>query len=368
MPETNPHEPTAATVPRRHFLRGALATAGLVAISLDWPETIQSIMEHFRDPTIKADPQSVPADQPIYKVNREETAKLPVTETLFSSAAEFLLAADKIEKAQSIEELRAVSQTVLFDKIGANVAFGQSNQPDKWQAYAQTEAQRITGIPVDKMPESMRDIQATYGMPDLEAAKFAILRTQIYAAAVPLAIHRATNLSECGYVAGMSIHNAYYDATIDNGITDTIHGGVMLDCMEGTERRRSVGSLWMRQDSKLVDVATSRSPTTFNDPEFAKVIPGMENVSQHRLDYPRTDDKEVFDIANIKADRFTEIFTGRMILPGDEEFYTPQQVQQEVLLRRLYGTFPEIPSDYFENLTLYRREHDRLPTWGGELG
>jgi len=83
---------------------------------------------------------------------------------------------------------------------------------------------------------------------------------------------------------------------------------------------------------------------------------------------PEKDDEEVFSIASTKAMRFKEILSGRLILPGDSLYLSPVQLQQEMLLRRVYGTFTDIPADYFKNLTLYRRLHeDRLPADGGKL-
>lgn len=365
MREQKPVELDQRGQSRRKFVRRGIALTGLVAVGVDIPKTIETIGQYFRKPSEMAKPKSVPKQKPIYRADKPEKRAKQVAETMYESAADYLLASDKINKCTDIEELDRVSQKELFDKIGGRVVFGKSNQPEKWEKFATDEAQRLTGLPVSELG----GIRAHFGKPEQDTAKYAVLHTQAYAAVIPMSIHRAINLSECGYVAGMGVSALLIpNRTIDNGISDTTHRAVMVDCLEGNHRRNGVGVQWLRQDCMVLDAIISNSSTPFNDSEFASVMPNIAGISQHRLDYPARGDTEVFNIASTKAERFTEILSGRLMLPGDDGFDSPKQAQQELLLRRLYGTFTDIPDDYFEDLTLFRRNYeDKLPTHGAQL-
>lgn len=288
-----------------------------------------------------------------------------VTPTLFASQADYESTARAIAEASEITDLEQRAQRWLFDRMGTRVAIGQSYQPDKWEAFAKEEAKRIVGLAPGK-------IMASYDTPELSAAQFAIRRTQQFVAPVPKDILGAVALTESGYVAGMSLQAKVlsydYDHTVDNGASDTIHRAVVVDCMEDEAVRKGVGKQWLRQTAMVLDAVISDSPTTYNDMEFSQLMPEALDMTQERLDYPSPGDTTVFDIASTKAARFTDVLSGRLIMPRDDLFYSPRQLQQELLLRRLYGTFPEIPMDYFQQLTLYRREHDdAIPKWSGQM-
>lgn len=348
-------------------MRRGLAAAGLLAISIDWPATAQELLLLFRDPAVKASPKTIPKDQPIYKAQSREKAPTVHVPTVFESEADYLIAVDRLHKATDLASVRAESQTALFGKLGARVAFGESQQKTKWEQYALTQAERITGIPASQLPESMRKIEAQYGTPDVETARYATNRSFAHVAPVPLVLLRRLQLSEVLYVSGLKLHTEYFDETVDNGATDTTHGGVIVNCLNRGKLRKGVGQQLLHQLGFSVDAYISNTPTPFNDPEFASLIPGLAGISQHQLDYPKPSDSQVFDIAVTKAVRFEEILSGELILPGDDEFYFPEQAQQELLLRRLYGTCPDIAPGYFEDLTLFKREHGELPLWGGQL-
>lgn len=351
---------------RRRFLRRGAATAALLAAGIDWGKTFDEVLEHFRQPTTQARPLSVPHNKPIYRDRQNEQA-LPRVQTVFASAADYEHALTQVRRTQSLAQVQAVSQHRLFNQLGARVVFGKSYQPDKWEQYALGEVERTTGIPASRLPSAVRAIDAQYGMPDVSAAQRATEQTFAYAAPIPLALLTRLGLTENVYVAGLRLHTPYFNKTIDNGVTDTVHGGVIVDCYEGDRPRKSIGRQWLHQIGFMVDTFTSNTPTPFNDPEFAHTIPGLEHIGQHRLDYPDKDDVAVFNIASTKAEQYQHILSGELVLPGDADFSSPYQQQQEILLRRLYGSCPELPSGYFEDVTRYRRTHDALPTWAGQL-
>jgi hypothetical protein len=318
----------------------------------------------MREPSQKATPQSVDRDVQLYQNPAHQTGRIAV-KTLFDSVEDFMITADLLAQSVDTATLEQQAQSRLFSRMGARVAIGQSYQREKWEAFAKTEAKRIIGV-------TPGTVEARYTTPGLDVARFAILRTQAYAAGVPLGILRKIGLTESGYVAGLSltgkVMNYEFDHTVENGVSDTVHRAVMVDCLEDSERRNGVGRQWLRQASMVLDAVISRSPTTYNDIEFSQLMPQAHDITQDRLDFPDSDDTVVFDIASTKAARFTEILSGGLILPGDDTFYGPEQLQQELLLRRLYGTFPTLPLDYFERFTEFRRTHDNdLPLWGGQL-
>lgn len=360
---TEKHPSSTRTFNRRAFLRYVAAAVGTTVVSVDIPKTIEAWGQRRRKPSLRANPTSLSRDADVYHGVPQESLEKVITPTMYGSVEEYLRAASRLQNARSIEELRHAAQDTIFSKIGGSVTFGGTNQPEKWEKYATDEATRLSGLPVNMLGGLTTHI----GMPDLDTARFAVRRTQVFAAAVPLAIHRAINLTECGFAAGMKITAPLIDHTVDNGASDTVHRATMVDCMEGDTRRKGVGAQWLYQDCMVLDAVISNSPTTFNDPEFASVMPNLVGVDQHRLDFPARDDTEIFGIASLKAERFKEILSGELILPGDDTFYAPQQVQQELLLRRLYGTFSDIPPTYFEGLTRFKRTHGQLPVWGGQL-
>lgn len=340
----------------------------LLAAGVDWGETVSNVLEHLREPTTKAQPLSVPRNQPVYRGQKvAEQASQPVTQTIFSSAAEYEHSLARVRRARDLAQVQTVSEQVLFGRMGARVAFGKSYQPDKWKQYALGQVEQTTGIPVARLPRAVRTIEAQYGTPDMTTAQHATEQTLTYAAPVPLTLLEKLGLTESVYVAGLRLSTSYFDKTIDNGATDTVHGGVIVDCYEGDRPRKSIGRQWLHQIGFMVDTFTSNTPTPFNDPEFAHAIPGLENIAQHRLDYPDKDDAAVFDIASTKAKQYQRILSGDLILPTDAAFNSSDQQQQELLLRRLYGSCPELPDGYFEDVTRYRRSHDTLPMWAGQL-
>ena len=361
VPTQTPGEESGRGRSRRWFLRG-LAATGTVAISLDWGETWKDL---FREPSQKVTAQAVPKAVPIYRTHEASRAR-PVIPTIYDSDAAFMRAADAINRGDSVGLLERQAQSHLFDRFhsGTVVSIGHSRQEDKWREFAKTEASRITGIPTDALPQPT----TSYGQPATDVARFALLRTMTYAAPLPRRMLAAVAMSESGYVAGMSVRVAAYDASVDNGISDTVHSAIMVDCMEGEDVRKGVGRQWLRQYSMLLDAYLSQSPTTYNDREFSELVPELVGIEQDRLDYPTPGDDEVFGIASTKAARLTDILSGNLILPGDDLFYSPEQVQQELLLRRIYGTFSDLPLNYFERLTEYKQAHDgALPLHGMAL-
>lgn len=359
---------TATNPSRRRFLKRGVATAALLAVGIDWGEAFDEVMELLRSPTVKAHPVSVPLSKPIYRTPRAERLT-PATEvrTIFSSVADYEQALTHVRRAQDLSQLQTVSQQILFTQLGARVAFGKSYQPDKWKQYALGQVEQATGIPAARLPQVARTIDAQYGTPAMSVAQYATEQTFAYAAPVPLTLLDRLGLTENVYVAGLQLHTPYFDKTIDNGVTDSVHGGIIVDCYEGGKPRQSIGRQWLHQIGFMVDSFTSQTATPFNDPEFARLIPGLEHINQHQLDYPDKDDAAIFNIASVKASQFQHILSGELILPNDTGFGSPDQLQQEVLLRRLYGSCPELPDGYFEDVTHYRRTHNALPAWSGQL-
>lgn len=359
--------PTDVDRTRRRFIKRGVATAALLAAGLDWGKVINETMELFRSPTTKAHPISVSRDQPIYRPRTEQPPSPVEVRTIFDSVADYEQALARVRRTRDLSQLEVVSQQTLFSRLGARVAFGKSYQPDKWKQYALGQVQQATGIPAARLPRAVQTIDAQYGTPAVPVAQYATEQTFAYAAPIPLPLLDWLGLTENVYVAGLRLHTPYFDKTIDNGVTDTTHGGIIVDCYEGDRPRKSVGQQWLHQMGFMVDSYTSRTATPFNDPEFARTIPGLEHIEQHRLDYPSKDDTAVFDIASTKADRFQQILSGDLVLPGDTDFGAPLQQQQELLLRRLYGSCPELPEGYFEDLTQYRRACNVLPVCGKQL-
>lgn len=339
---------------RRWFLRGA-AAAGILAVSTDWGEVWKDL---FREPSQKVHPKSIPHEVGVYHTAPSELQREHVP-TIYANPSEYLRAAEAVSNGSDLPSLEQAAQRVVFDRFGTGtvVSIGHSRQLAKWEAFARSEASRLTGLPAEGLPHPT----TRYGSPETDVARFALLKTMTFAALVPKGILETVQMTESGYVAGMSIRLATYNKTVDNGISDTVHDALMVDCMEGDDVRRGVGRQWLRQFSWLIDAHISQSPTTYNDYEFSQLMPDMIDVTQERLDYPNPSDEAVFNIASTKATRLTEILSGNLILPGDTLFYSPEQAQQELLLRRVLGTFSWLPSDYFERLTTYHQAHDELP-------
>lgn len=369
MSEQNTHELSPKGISRRRFLRRSAGVAGFLAVSVDWPGTIQAVAQQFRDPSIRAQPVAVPPDQPVYRTDRALQRTDVAVKTIFASDAEYQRAIEHITASTSLAEVKQAAEQAMFAKFAARVAIGSTTKRREWEAYALEEAERITGMPIERLPAPARQIEAVYGTPDLEAAIYAGTRTCTAGAPIPLALLNQSGIQESAYVAGLTLRTPYFEKTVRNGVSAPTFGGLIVDCMnrDGT-LRRGVGTQWLHQFGFFADHLTTGTPTTFNDMEMAQLIPGLEDMSQERLDYPGADDVAVFDIASTKAQRFKEILSGQLILPDSPDFDTPEQSQQELLLRRLYGTFPEVPATYFEDITLYRQDHDdTLPAWGGQL-
>ncbi|MCA9331248.1 hypothetical protein KC957_04295, partial [Candidatus Saccharibacteria bacterium] len=326
---------------RRWFLRGA-AAVGVIAVSTDWGEVWKDL---FRTPSKKVHARTVPHDVAVYQAPSSE-AQRHITPTIYTNASDYLRAAERVSGGADVAKLEQEAQAGIFDRFSTKtvVSIGRTQQEAKWKAFAKSEASRLSGIPQDRLPQPATH----YGSPDVEVARYALLKTMTFAAPLPMSLIRAVRMSESGYVAGMSIRVAMFGQEVDNGISDTVHSALVVDCMEGADVRRGVGRQWLRQFSMLLDAHISQSPTTYNDYEFSQLMPDMIGVDQDRLDYPSPGDNDVFNIASTKAARFTEILSGNMILPGDDLFYSPEQAQQELLLRRIIGTFPEVAPGYFE--------------------
>ncbi len=342
-------------------MRGVAATS-VVAVSVDWSEVWKDL---FRQPSQPVTPQALPTDVPVYRSTGAAPYREDRVTTLFASQEDFYLTAEQLVTAQQVLALEQRGQRQMFARMGARLAIGKTYQQEQWEAFGRQLAREQYGA----TPSSLT---ANYGMPDVEIARRALLNTQKYAATIPLSVLRDISHTESVYVAGASVQGSVsvvdFETSVENGATDTIHGGLLVDCLEGGDPRRGVGRQWLHQLSILLDAHISQSPTTYNDREFTELLPSAIGIEQDRLDYPSAGDDVVFGIASTKAKRFGEIMCGKLILPGDDEFYAPEQAQQELLLRRIYGTFDGIPAGYFESLTLFRREHDgALPLWGGQL-
>lgn len=345
---------------RQFLLRSTAAAAGLILSGALLPGDVPNTAE-------RVNPTTLAPTEPVYGTADHERETRPIVETMFGSVEEYLLSAEAIRDSNALADLDSTAQYHLFDRIGARLALGGSYQEGKWKSFAVHKAETATGKPLSLIPGVESTVDARYGMPVIDVARFAVLRTQFYAAAIPRAIVELVALSESSYVDGLSITAPRYEDVIDNGISDTIHRALIVDCMEGSERRHGVGTQWLRQYVQVLDAVISNTPDTFNDISFASLMPGMTDIDQSALDHPSKNER-VYDITSEKSERFVEILSGKLILPGDASFASSEQAQQELLLRRIYGTLPDLPRDYFENLTVYRRTHeDQLPAWGGQL-
>jgi len=335
-----------------------------MAVSLDWKRLLV-------DPSVKATPTALPDDIDVYSAPRTQSVSSNVTRTIFASVDDYLVAAERILSSETIEGLETSAQRSLFVRFGARVAIGRSYQEDKWQRYALAEAKRMAPPPLQPAllaPGAGDRIHARYDTPSHDVARFAVMKTLPFAAAVPYEILRGLQMTESGYVTNMAVSTPLFDKTVENGITDPVHKAVMVDCMEGDTVRNGVGYQWLRQTAFLLDVAISRSSTSYNDMEFARRMPDSSDVTQDRLDYPSADDTAVLDIASTKAARYAEILSGRVIMPTDRDFGSPAQGQQELLLRRVFGTFPNLGMSYFHDLTRFRQEHEgELPVVGEQV-
>lgn len=354
-------------VGRRKFIKHGLGYAALAAFSADWGLIYDQVSRHFRDPSVQARPESIPPSEPVYHVVRPETDKHELVSTLFDSQDDFSLTTLIIAGSTDIHQLQRNFEQSVFRRFAATVSIGGSNLVQAWSDYASSEAERITGVPLSSLPEDLKKIEAVYGVPDLESAKFAAVKTCEYIAPIPLEIVKKASIAECAYVAGLKLTNPLFEKTINNGAAGPSFGGMIVDCLnnEGTTRL-SVGRQWLHQFCFFVDYLTSKTPTTYNDIEMAGLMPGLEQVSQDRLNYPDKDDSEVFSITSTKVDRIREILSGELILPEDAMFGSDVQKQQELMLRRMLATFEGIPTNYFEDLTNYVRTNDgRLPVVGG---
>ncbi len=349
---------------RRGFIKMALGASAL-ALPLVGYVKRDSIFEFFKEPTKRVATTPLPKNEPVY-TRSSEIKTSTIVPTLFETPEEYQESIETIQSCRDIDELHSQLQGNVFSIFGSHIAFGKSDQEDKWKVFAKRRYERLTGLPATKVPNSQIDTH--YESLDFMTAQFASERTCLFASAVPLTILKSLNVSENAFVKNPRVSGPIGDdENINNGLTDLDHDAVLIDCYEGDEPRKGVGRQWLYQLAFLVDKTMSHTSTTHNDIEFARLIPELSAVSQHQLDYAVDKDFEILSIASKKAQLIVEILTGKLILPGDDAYGRPEQMQQELLLRRLYGTWPELPTHYFQKVTQFVHSHQRIPHCSSEL-
>lgn len=362
-PEFNP-ENRQSHPSRRDVIKWALG-ASVLALPVVGYVKRESVFEFFKEPTKRVTTTPLPKDEPVYARSSEIIAPA-VVPTLFETPEEYQESISGIRYCRDIDELHGQLQENVFSMFGSRIAFGKSDQEDKWKLFAKRRYERLTGLPATKVPNSQIDTH--YESLDFLTAQFASERTCLFASTIPLTILTSLNVTENAFVKNPRVSGPTGGSEkINNGLTDLDHDAVLIDCYERGEPRKGVGRQWLYQLAFLVDKTMSGTSTTHNDIEFARLIPELSSTSQNQLDYADEKDFEVLSIASKKAELILEILTGQLILPGDDAYGQPKQMQQELLLRRLYGKWPELPTHYFSRVAGFVRAHKRTPQCSSEL-
>lgn len=349
---------------RRDVIKMALG-ASVLALPVAGYINRRSVFEFFKEPTKRVITTPLPKDESVY-TRSSEIKTSTLVPTLFETPEEYRESIETIQSCRDIDELHGQLQGNVFSIFGSHIAFGKSDQEDKWKVFAKRRYERLTGLPATKVPNSQIDTH--YEPLDFLTAQFASERTCLFASVVPLSILKSLNVSENAFVKNPRVSGPIGGSEkINNGLTDLDHNAVLVDCYERGEPRKGVGKQWLYQLAFLVDKTMSRTSTTHNDIEFARLMPELSNTSQRQLDYADEKDFEILSIASKKAELILEILTGQLILPGDKTFGQPKQMQQELLLRRLYGVWPELPTHYFSEVAKFVRIHKRTPHCSSEL-
>lgn len=343
---------------RRHFTQTMLVTTGaLAAFGAEGAKRAYN----YVFPTIqtKGPVRAEQTELPPSFYEPSVVTELEI-ETLLTSEQQWQFSTACYETVDN-SEVEALVEEQL-PALTASLAIGYSQHLDEWIEHAQEVIARAKGI---RVPESV--IRARFTEPDLFSAQHSLARIARTLGAFPLSILARNTFDEYSLVETLTI-SGLGEEKPSYGEVDVAKKRAVSTLLgvETGKLRSAIGFDTLRRQMYVVDEDMSHTVDTYNDIEMAQIIIGPW-VTQESLDDPDFFAEGVKQIAVPKVERLIELFSGKLMLPGDPDFDAKIHQQQRLLLKRLTAAYPDVPAEYYKALRRFRKSNDRLPMSQEEL-